>query len=64
MEELGLELEDYSQALCDLYGKERVVKALNILNGEALLVNTELHEDYRNMLQMYDRLEVKKQAGL
>lgn len=64
MDELGLEYEDYSQALCDLYGEERVVKALTVLNGEALLVNTTLHQDYKNMLEMYDRLEVKKQAGL
>ena len=64
MEELGLELEDYTQALCDLYGKERVAKAVNILNGEEYLVTSALHQDYRNMLEMYDRLEVKKQAGL
>lgn len=64
MEELGLELEDYTQALCDLYGKERVSKAVNILNGEEYLVTSALHQDYRNMLEMYDRLEVKKQAGL
>lgn len=64
MEELGLELEDYTQALCDLYGEERVAKAVNILNGEEYLVSAALHQDYRNMLEMYDRLEVKKQAGL
>ena len=33
MEALGLELEDYTQALCHLYGEERVAKAVNILNG-------------------------------
>lgn len=64
MEALGLELEDYTQALCDLYGEERVAKAVNILNGEEYLVSAALHQDYRNMLEMYDRLEVKKQAGL
>lgn len=64
MEALGLELEDYTQALCHLYGEERVAKAVNILNGEEYLVSAALHQDYRNMLEMYDRLEVKKQAGL
>lgn len=64
MEALGLELEDYTQALCDLYGEERVAKAVNILNGEEYLVSAALHQDYRNMLEMYDRLEIKKQAGL
>lgn len=64
METLGLELEDYTQALCHLYGEERVAKAVNILNGEEYLVSAALHQDYRNMLEMYDRLEVKKQAGL
>ena len=39
-------------------------KALRIVKGEEFLVNTTLHSDYHNMLEMYDRLERKKQAAL
>jgi len=63
MEELGLELDDYRQALYDLYSAARVDKAVEILSGEAFLVSTSLHRDYTNMLSMYDRLEVKKAAA-
>jgi ribosomal protein S12 methylthiotransferase accessory factor len=63
MEELGLQLSDYQQALYDLYTPQRVDKAMEILNNEAFLVSTALHADYKHMLAMYDRLEAKKQAG-
>lgn len=63
MEELGLDLNDYSHALYDLYTPSRVNKAIGIVTGEELLVSTALHGDYVNMLEMYDRLEVKKSAG-
>lgn len=61
MEELGLELSDYTQALYDLYTPQRVDKAVGIISGEAFLVSTALHRNYVNMLDMYDRLEVKKE---
>jgi len=64
MESLGLDLEDYTQALYDLYTRKRVKKALRIVSGEQFLVNTALHRDYRNMLEMYDRLEGKKRLIL
>jgi ribosomal protein S12 methylthiotransferase accessory factor len=63
MESLGLDLDDYLQALYDLYTVERVDKALSILSGERFLVNVSLHRDYHNMLSMYDRLEGKKAVG-
>lgn len=63
LEELGLDLCNYQQALYDLYTPQRVDKALEILNKEALLVDTVLHRDYLNMLELYDRLEVKKAQG-
>lgn len=64
MESLGLDLNDYTQALYDLYSRERVDKALSILSGETFLVNTALHRDYSHMLAMYDRLEEKKRSIL
>lgn len=64
LEELGLTLSDYQQALYDLYTPQRVDKALDIINKEAFLVSTALHDDYNRMLELYDRLEVKKQEGI
>ena len=53
---------EYEEALFNIFGRERVEKALRIVRGEEDLVNTTLHGDYHNMLEMYDRLELKKQA--
>lgn len=63
MEELGLDLNDYSQALNDLYTPQRLNKAVGIITGEQSLAKAELNRDYMNMLDMYDRLEIKKAAG-
>ena len=56
--------EEYEEALFNIFGQEKVEKALRIVKGEEFLVNTTLHNDYHNMLEMYDRLERKKQAAL
>jgi ribosomal protein S12 methylthiotransferase accessory factor len=64
MDEEKLVLEEYEEALTNIFGRERVEKALRIVKGEESLVDTTLHNDYHNMLKMYDRLERKKQAGL
>ena len=64
MEESELEFSDYEEALYNIYTKKRVLKALNILDSQALLCDTSLHQDYLNMLEMYDRLEDKKKAIL
>ncbi|MFH2131416.1 MAG: YcaO-like family protein [bacterium] len=55
--------EEYEDALFSIFGRENVAQARRILKGEAFLVNTTLHGDYLNMLKMYDRLEIKKQAA-
>lgn len=54
----------YEAALFQIFGRKRVEKALGILKGKAFLINTTLHPDYHNILEMYDRLERKKQADL
>ena len=64
MEEEKLVWERYEEALFDIFGRERVEKALRIIKGEEFLVNTTLHRAYHNMLEMYDRLARKKQAAL
>lgn len=64
MDEDKLVWEEYKEALFNIFGQEKVEKALRIVNGDDLFVNTTLQADYQNMLEMYDRLENKKQAAL
>ena len=52
--------EEYEEGLFAIYGEEKVQKALAILDGEEFLIDVTLHNDYHNMLKMYDRLEEKK----
>jgi len=53
---------EYESALWDIFGKEKVDHAVNILDGKAYLIDVSLHQHYVNILDMYDRLEVKKAA--
>ena len=57
-----LNWDDYKEALYDIYGKEQIEKAVNIIEGKEFFINRNLHEDYNNMLSMFDKLEVKKEA--
>ncbi|MDA3970704.1 MAG: YcaO-like family protein [Desulfobulbaceae bacterium] len=63
MDQGNLVWEEYEEALFNIFGKERVDKARGIVKGEDFLINTTLQRDYYNMLEMYDRLERKKQAS-
>ncbi|MDD2829265.1 MAG: YcaO-like family protein [Sulfuricurvum sp.] len=60
MGEGDYEWEEYENALFNLYGQEKIKRALAILEGEEFLIDITLHNDYHNMLKMYDRLEKKK----
>lgn len=60
MNEKNLSFDDYKNALYSIFTEELVQKALNILDGNDFLIDTTLHQDYLNMLAMYDRLGVKK----
>jgi ribosomal protein S12 methylthiotransferase accessory factor len=53
---------DYEEALNNVYGKEKIQRAVNILEGKEFLINRTLHQDYNNMLSMFDKLEIKKLA--
>jgi ribosomal protein S12 methylthiotransferase accessory factor len=53
-------LEDYQEALCNLFSKELVQKALDIFEGKTYFIDTTLHVYYHNILAMYDRLGYKK----
>ncbi|ADN09329.1 YcaO-like family protein [Sulfurimonas autotrophica] len=60
LKEMELDFEDYEEALYDVFTKEQVDKALGILEGEEFLIDTTLHQDYKNMLTLYDKLERQK----
>lgn len=51
---------EHEEALFNIFGRMIVEKALRILRGEEFLIDITLHSDYNNMLEMYDRLESKK----
>ncbi|RXJ83276.1 YcaO-like family protein [Arcobacter cloacae] len=57
-----IDWEEYENALSDIYGEEKIKKAINIIEGNEFLINRTLHKDYHNMLSMFDKLEVKKRA--
>lgn len=62
MQNDNLNWEDYEEALIDVYGEDKIQKAVNIIEQKEFLINRELHNDYNNMLNMFDKLEIKKQA--
>lgn len=62
MDESGENFRDYKEALFNIFTKERVEKAKNIIGGEEFLIDTALHKDYYNVLAMYDRLDLKKRS--
>jgi|GEM_PF-5914679 len=51
---------EYESALGDIFGKEKVRHAVNILDGKDYLIDVSLHAHYVNMLDLYDKLEPKK----
>ncbi|MFA5234920.1 MAG: YcaO-like family protein [Sulfurimonas sp.] len=62
MGEEGHDFEDYKEGLFNIFTPEMVEKAVQILEKEEFLVDITLHNDYINMLAMYDRLESKKRG--
>ena len=60
MQEKELDFDDYKEALYDIFSKEKVQKALNILDAKDTFIDIALHKDYINMLKLYDKLERKK----
>lgn len=64
MEDEGLDFEEYEEGLCAIFTRSAVEKAVAILAGEQFLVDNTLHNNYTNMLAMYDKLSVKKENML
>ena len=64
MREARLSFEEYKEALYAVFTGESVEKAVRILDKEEFFIDVTLHKDYSNMLEMYDRVEVKKRSIL
>ncbi len=62
MHEAELNWDDYETSLYDIYGKAQLDKAIAILEGRDLFIDRTLHPNYTNMLDMFDRVELKKQS--
>ncbi len=68
MRKEGKKIEEFQEGLEKLFGKENLQKALhvrhfaNIKDAQTLFIDTTLHEDYENMLRLYDKLEIQKKA--
>lgn len=62
MGEEGHDFEDYREGLFNIFTPEMVEKGIRILEKEEFLVDITLHNNYYNMLAMYDRLESKKRG--
>ena len=60
MDENGLDFEEYKEGLFNIFSRENIEKAMRVLEKKEPLVDITLHNDYYNMLAMYDRLESKK----
>ena len=52
--------DDYETALNNVFTKEKVDYAAKIFNGDEDFTNVTYHQDYLNILDLYDRLAIKK----
>ena len=52
--------EEYEDALNNIFSKEVLEEVLNIFNGEVPLINTSYSIEYKNILSLYKRLNIKK----
>jgi ribosomal protein S12 methylthiotransferase accessory factor len=52
--------EAYEEALENIYGKQALQKAIDVIEQKALLISLNLHSHYYNMLELFDKLETKK----
>lgn len=60
MQDIDESLEDFKVAFESLFGKDILENALLILNNKKSFVDITLHQDYKNILSMYDNLSNHK----
>ncbi len=61
MTQQGLSFNNHKDGLSQIFGQSEVERAWRIIKGQELLINITLHQDYTNMLSLYDTLHLKKQ---
>ncbi len=64
MEEQSLSFDEHKEGLFAIFGKKNVLHALDIIKGHSYLIDTAFHQDYINVLNMYDKLSIKKSMQL
>lgn len=60
MEKQNISFDEHKDGLFSIFGKKRVLNALDIIKGDSYFIDTTFHQDYINILQMYDRLSIQK----
>lgn len=60
LEEQDISFDEHKDGLFSIFGKKRVLNALDIIKGNSYFIDTTFHQDYINILQMYDRLSIQK----
>ncbi len=60
MEKQDISFDEHKDGLFSIFGKKRVLNALDIIKGDSYFIDTTFHQDYINILQMYDRLSIQK----
>ncbi len=50
----NLNFDDYKDALFDIFEKNNIEKALNIINGKESLISLEFADAYKNILKLFD----------
>ena len=63
MQNEGHDIEDFREALENVFSGETVQKALHVMQGRRSYIDTTFADEYNNMLAMYDRLDEKKRAA-
>ncbi|QOG12230.1 YcaO-like family protein [Arcobacter sp. FWKO B] len=53
--------EDYKEGLYNIFSKDKVIKAKNILENKEYFIDLTFDEKYQNILNMYDKLSKKKE---
>lgn len=57
----GLQFQDHADGMYAVFGHELVQRGCRILELEEYLIDVTLHDQYHEMLNLYDRLAVKKE---
>lgn len=63
LEEENLDFKDFQEGLFSIFGKDFVEKAIQIVAGEEYLIQITLHQEYLNILALYDELSKCKELS-